>query len=182
MRSSFTVNTTASDDTYAYGDCTDVGTGVAIDRFRCWWPQDRLNPFTQFLTSGGVSGQQWLIWMPYEQFYQVYKFGVQQSSTGQPIHVSVDDQDQIVLGPNPNGIYTVRGMFQRGAQPLTADGTTPDMPADFHDIIVYYAMERYAANSVAPEVLARAKLEGGRLMRALEQSQLPQIRMGRPLA
>lgn len=182
MRSGFTVNTVASDDTYAYGDCTDIKTSVAITRLAQWWAHDPLNRFKCYLTSGGVSGQYWLHWMPYEDWKRLYKFSVQQSTTGQPIHVSVDDDENIVLGPNPNDIYTVTGDYQRGPQILAADGDTPDMPSRFHDLIMYYAMQRYAAKKVAPEVLARARLEGGRIERALEQSQLPQIRFAPPMA
>ena len=182
MRTGFTFNTTSGDDTYAYTDVTDVKTSAVIARFRSWWAHDPLDPFKCYLTSGGVSGQYRLIYMPWEGFKSIYKFGVQQSNTGQPIHVSVDDDRQIVLGPSPDGTYTVTGTFQRGAQILAADGDTPDMPSDFHDLIVYYAMQRYATSAVAPEVLARAALEGGRLMRALEQDQRPRMRLARPMA
>ncbi len=182
MRSNFTVNTVASDDTYAYADCTDTKTGVAISRFSAWWANDKLEPFKIYLTSGGVAGEYWLRYMPYELFRRLYKFGVQQSQTGQPIHVSVDDDDQIVIGPNPNAVYTISGCYQRGPQMLAADVDIPDMPERFHDLIVYYAMEHYAVNKVAPEVLAAATLFGGRMMRSLERSQLPTIRLARPMA
>ncbi len=182
MRSEFTVNTTAGDDTYAYGDCTDAKTSAAIDRFAQWWPHDRIEPFKCYLTSGGVGGQYDLIWMPYEAFRRIYKFGVQQTTQGQPIYVAIDDDERIVLGPIPNGTYTVTGFYQRGPQTLAADGDTPDMPSRFHDAIVYYAMQRYAANSVAPEILARANLEGNRYMRALEQSQMPAFRFAGAMA
>ena len=56
------------------------------------------------------------------------------------------------------------------------------MPSRFHDLIVYYAMQRYAVNSIAPEVLARARLEGGRILSSLEQSQLPAMALGNPLS
>lgn len=182
MRSNFTVNTVAGTDNYAYTACTDTKTAAAISRFAHWWANDRLDRFRFYLTSGGVSGEQWLTFMPYEDFRRIYKFGAQQSATGQPFYVSVDDDEKLVLGPNPNNIYTVSGSYQRGPQMLAADADEPDMPTRFHDLIVYYAMQRYASSTVAPEVLARAVLEGGRIMRALELSQLPQIRLGSPLA
>ena len=182
MRSNFTVIASASDDTYPFLDCTDDKTSAAINRFAQWWANDRLDPFKIYLTSAGVANQGWMNYLPYENFRALYKFGPQQSVTGQPFHVSVDDDDQIVIGPKPNGTYTLQGSYQRGPQILVADANEPDMPGRFHDLIVYYAMERYATHSVAPEVLARAIREGGRIMRALEQSQMPQIRFGRPLA
>ena len=181
MRSQFTVNTVASTDTYAYTACTDSNTVATISRFSRWWANDKLSPFKCYLTSGGVSGQYWLIYIPYNVFRHQYKFGAQQSLTGQPIHVSVDDSNRIVLGPNPNAIYTVSGDYQRGPQTLAADADEPDMDAQFHDLIVYQAMRRYATRSVAPEKLAEARLLGDPLMRQLENAQLPEIRLGRPL-
>jgi hypothetical protein len=182
MRSNFTVNTVASDDTYAFADCTDTKTAAAISRFSHWHADDREDPFRAHLTSVGVSAQNWLIYLPYDEFRRIYKFGAQQTVTGQPVYASVDDDDQIVLGPNPSDIYTITGRYQRGPQILAANDDTPDMPTQYHDLILYYAMERYAVNSVAPEVLARARTEGARLLGALQRTQLPEIHMGGPLA
>lgn len=182
MRSSFTVNTVASTDTYAYTACTDSKTSVTIARFARWWAHDRLNSFKAYLTSGGVSGQYRLIYLDYEAFKHIYKFGSQQSSTGQPIYVSVDDDDRFILGPNPSAIYTITGDYQRGPQTLAVDADTPDMPSRFHDLVAWYAIERYATHMVAPEILAQSRLQAGRLMGELELSQLPQFRMGGPLA
>jgi len=182
MRCGFTVNTVASTDTYAYTACTDSKTVTTIARFARWWANDRLNPFKCYLTSGGVSGQYYLSYVPYEAWKRIYKYGAQQSQTGQPIHVSVDDDDQFVLGPNPNAIYTITGDFQRGPQILAASSDTPDFASRFHDLIVWRALERYATASVAPEVLALSAKLGGELMRELEMSQLPQFRLGGPMA
>lgn len=182
MRCGFTFNTSASDGTYAYTDVTDTKTSAVIARFARWWADDASAPFKCYLTSAGVSAQYRLEYIPYENFKYHYKFGAQQSLTGRPVHVSVDDDDQIVIGPNPDAIYTITGDFQRGPQTLTADGTTPDMPSRFHDLIVYYGMQRYAGASIAPEVMAIADLQVSRLMPALEQSQLPQVSFGETLA
>lgn len=182
MRSYFTVNTAAGTDNYAFAACTDTKTSAAIARFRRWWAHDGLDPFKCYLASAGQAAEYRLIWWPLEHWRRVYKFGPQASVQGQPIHVAIDDDEKILLGPNPNATYTVTGAYQRGLQVLAANGDIPDMPTDFHDLVVYYGMQRYAFNSVAPEVLSSAKLEASRMMRALELSQLPAIRLGNPLA
>jgi hypothetical protein len=183
MRSKFMVLTTANEDTYAFGACTDTNDSALIARFWRWWPQDRLDPFRIYLTSGGQGGEYFLIWIPYEDFRRIYEFGVQTTTTGQPIHVSVDDLDRIVVGPNPGTTqYTISGKYQRGPQILAANGDVPEFSVNYHDLIVYYAMQRYAYNSVAPEVLTAAKLQTSRQLRALEAAQLPGIRLGGPLA
>ena len=180
MRHSFTVNTVASDDTYASADCTDSTTATAIARFSRWWVDDLEDRPKCYLSSGGVGGEYWLIYIPWEQFKVLYKKGTQ--NNGQPIHITVDNAENIVLGPKPDAVYVVSGDFQRGVQVLAADGDIPDMPTNYHDLIVYRAIEKYGANSVAPEIFTRARLEGNRIMRALEMSQLPRMRFGGPLA
>lgn len=182
MRRRFTLNTVAGTDYYAYGSATDVDTAVAIARFRRWWHEDRDNPLKCYLQSSGVAGQYRLLPISWPRFDQLYRFGVQQSTRGQPIHVSVDPQMNLCLGPIPDNVYVVSGWFQRGVQTLAVDADTPDMPTDFHDLIAYRALEKYGASSVAPEVFSRAQLEGGRLMRALELDQWPGITLGGPLA
>lgn len=180
MRVGFTVNTTIGVDTYAFGACTDILTSAAIARFKRWWANDPYQPFQCFLASAGVGSEYRLIYLPWNNFRQIYKIGAQ--TNGQPSHVSVDDQDRLVLGPKPSAVYTVTGDFQRGAQVLTADGDIPDMPASFHDTIMYYGMEKYGADSVGVEVYQRAKTEGTRMLRALERNQKPEFRMAGPLA
>jgi hypothetical protein len=180
MRVGFTVDTTISDSTYAFGDCIDVETGVAIARFKRWWANDLYYPFKCYLTSGGVGGEYRLNYLPWNDFRQLYNIGTQ--TDGQPSHISIDNQDRFVLGPAPNAVYTVTGDFQRGVQVLAADEDVPDMPASFHDLIVYYGMEKYGADSIAIEVYQRAKTEGKRMLRALERNQLPEFVMAEPMA
>lgn len=182
MRVGFTLPTVNNVDYYAYTAATDVLTAAPIARFSRWWWDDPIDSLLCYLQSGGVAGQYRLIPISWARFKQKYRFGVQQSTTGQPIEVSVDDQMNLVLGPKPNGVYVVSGYFQRGVQTLAVDADTPDMPADYHDLIAYRAIEKYGASEVAPEVFARAQLEGGRVMRALELNQWPGFSMGGPLA
>jgi len=182
LRKPFTLNTVASTDAYAYSSATDTEANAAISRFRRWWADDLDRPFTIYLQSDGVSGQRFLVWVPFDYFKRIYRFGPQQSQTGVPQHVSVDDNNKIVLGPNPDAVYVVGGDYQRGAQVLAADSDTPEMPADFHMSIVYEAMKKYAGGESAPEVYTRAITEGNKLMRQLELNQLPQICLGAPLA
>ncbi len=182
MRSSFTVNTTASDDSYAFGDCTDTLTVVAIARFGRWLPidTDGTPVFKRYLTSAGVGTEVFLGYVPWGSFRSLYKTGTQ--NNGQPVYFTIDPQNNLVLGPKPDGIYTITGDYQRGAQVLAANGDTPDMPSRFHQLIVYEAMKKYAGSTAAPEVMFRAASEGRAVMRQLERDQLPSIGMAQPLA
>ncbi|OIR02622.1 hypothetical protein GALL_153360 [mine drainage metagenome] len=184
MRSRFTVNTVASTDTYAYGSVTDSRLNALIDRFSRWIILDDrgFSNITMFLTSSGVAGERYLIYLPWSDFRYIYKRGMQSTITGVPAHFTIDPDNNLVLGPNPNDIYTVRGEYQMSPQVLSLDADVPEMPAQFHDLIMYRTMEKISTDLVAPEKLERAVKEGNRIMRALEQNQRPIIGIGGPLA
>jgi hypothetical protein len=175
MRRSFTVNTTSSDDQYASSDCTDTTDSAVISRFSHWLI-DCDTPLLIYLTSAGVGTQHELTYWDWNDFKRVYKMGTQ--NTGYPSIWSIDPNNNLRLGPSPNGIYTVTGDYQMSAETLALDATTPGMPSQFHMLIVYEAMKKYAGFAGAPEVFARAQLEGGPMMLALQANQLPRRRLG----
>lgn len=181
MRSTFTVNTTSGDDTYAGTDCTDSRLSAVITRFKRWWPfDDEGAPNMRiYLTSGGVSGERHLIYLPWSRFRAIYKMGTQ--NNGSPVHVTIDPQNNLVLGPKPDAIYTVTGEYQMSAQSLAANGDTPEMPSDYHDLIYWFALEKYGKFTASPESVAQAQRESSRLMRQLEADQMPTITQGQPL-
>lgn len=180
MRSTFTLSTTADDGSYAYTDCTDSISAATISRFRRWILDDYEDPPKIYLSDTGVGGETFLTWITWEQFKVLYQFGTQTSQF--PAHISVDPNNNIRLGPAPNDTYVVTGDYQKSAQVLSDDADTPDLPTEFENVIVYRAMEKHALSGPKPELLARADREGGRLYRALENDQLPEIRLGGPLA
>lgn len=180
MKRPFSFNTVADDGEYASGDVTDVHAATAIARFGRWHLNDGYQPPLAYLQSSGVAAQYRLLWQPLEVFRSVYGIGAQTSN--QPVHITVDEQNNILLGPKPNAVYVVTGFFYRSAQELEADGDTPEMPAQFHDLVWREAIQMYAANSVAPEVFARATREAGRTLRALELNQLPPMEWPESLA
>lgn len=180
LRHGFTVATTDGDDSYAYGDCTDSTTSLAITRFSTWHTKDVYNPPTVYLTSSGVGTQTRMTFLSWEDFRYIYRVGTQ--NTGYPIHISEDPQQNLVLGPIPNGIYTITGEYIRSAQVLAADSDVPEMPTQFHMAIVYKAMIKYGFREFAPEIIQTAKEDLRILTRQLEINQLPSIRIGGPLA
>lgn len=175
-RKSFTVNTVAADGAYVYGDCTDTVSAVPITRFSRWYQRS----FKAYLSADGVGAEYPLIWLEWERFRRIYRYGTQ--TDGQPTHVSVDPTQAFVLGPKPSAVYVVSGDYQIGPQILAADGDTPEMPSRFHKLIVYEAMLKYGGHRVAPEAMLRATSEGLSLRSGLERDQLPAITYGDPLA
>lgn len=185
MRHGFTVNTAAGDGVYAYTDCTDttVSPSAAISRFARWYEGSDDNgwPYLQsYRQSDGVGSGFPLIWLPWDAFRRLYRIGTQNNA--QPLHVSADPQQNLVIGPTPDDIYVVSGDYQIGPQVLAQDVDEPEMPSRFHMLICYEALAKYGGNRIAPEAMVRAISEGGRLRQALEQNQLPRISFGSALA
>lgn len=175
LRKGFTLATVASDGSYEYSDCDDDDTAAAITRFSRWYTDE----FKIYLTSSGVGSEGWLSFWPWDTFKRTYRFGTQNDSS--PVAISVDPANRLVLGPEPNDIYTISGDYQRGPQELTADADEPEMPERFHDLIWMGAVRRYAAYESAPEVWSEFKSQHSELMRSLEQDQLPEPSLGNPL-
>ena len=180
MRAGFTVDTTTSDDSYAFGDCTDDITSSAITRFAHWRFNDYNDPPKSYLVSDGVNTQRWLLWESWDWFKRIYRIGTQ--NDGIPAHISIDPQNNLVLGPKPNGIFQISGDYQRGAQILAADDDTPDMPASFHDLIMYWAVRKYGTFKSSQELLNQAAIGIGTKLPQLEGDQLPEILLGAPMA
>jgi len=183
MRSGFTVQTVAGDGIYAGTDCTDTLASAAVTRFGRWITHDNegRSNVTCYLTSAGVPGERTLIWLPWSRFRFLYRRATQNNNP--PIHFSVDPQDNLVIGPKPEAVYTVNGEYQRSALVLANAGDTPEFHSDFHDLVVWYALDKYGRTAIAPEIVGRAQMESSRLMRQLESSQLPtDFDLGPPLA
>lgn len=183
LRKPFNFTTIPNQDAYAYTGINDallIG-GTAITRFKRWWLNDYAEPPLVYLLTAGVSSQVPMTWLDFDQFKWLFRRGTQNPSS--PIYISVDDADQIVVGPKPPAaLSVVTGFYQRGNQELVADADVPEMPADYHDLIWKRAIQKYAANSVAPEIYTRCNLEANSTMRALESEQLGGIRLGKALA
>lgn len=176
----FTLTASQGSGPHAYTAAEDSETSAPIDRFRAWAIKDRWNPPKCYLQSAGHGTAYWLTYVPWEWYRTIYKIGLQ--SEGAPAHISIDPQDRIVLGPEPNDTYIIEGEYHRSGQVLAADGDVPEMPVDSHMLIVYTAMEDAGYFEVADEILRRSAVKGRRLMRRLEATQLPVIRKAGPMA
>lgn len=179
MRKNFTFETVASTQEYSYSDVTDVDTATAITRFDSWYTR---MPAKIYLTSDGVNGQRRLIWMPWNQFDSIYNFGAMTGQTGVPVYMTINPQDELVLGPTPNDAYTVTGDYYRSAQVLAADADVPELPSSYHNIIMYRAMEFYGLYESAPEIISRGTSGYKRRLNQLKRTQETPFGRGGPLA
>lgn len=169
MRHEFSLTTVASTKTYSYTDCTDLTDSATISRFKQWRLDVLEDQPTIYLQSAGEGTESRLVWLPWDTFKSVYRFGSEEES--QPTTISVDPQDRINLAQIPDAVYIVKGDYYRSPQVLAADGDEPEMPSHFHDLIVYEAMKKYGFFESAQEVIARGDIESLRMMADLESEQ-----------
>lgn len=146
--------------------------------FREWMP----TTFRQYLISQGVASEQFMTWLPYSQFRDYYLFGSHNNDRGQPVHVSADENDTLVLGPVPDAAYRVTAKVSLDDAVLAADADIPGLPVNLHKLIVYRALQQYGLTEAATEVIAKAERGEARLKVQLRNYQLPLVELGAPLA
>lgn len=176
LRSEFTFQTVADDDQYAYADVTDSIASATISRFDRWWTEE----VQIYLTSAGIGGRHHIPFMRWERFRRVWLTG--NPGSQYPSCFSIDPRDNLRLGGKPAAVYTVTGEYQKSPQILAADDDEPEMPAKYHGIIMARAMQKYAAYHGAPEVDVAAERIIDELTPDLRTNQLPEPRLGPPLA
>lgn len=168
MRASFSVQTVSGVAAYSATDC-------GITAFRDWLH----NRFKSYLTSGGVAGEAMLYPMDYDQWYERYNRGT--PVTGAPFAFTILANRSFSLAPIPDGIYTVRGEYQRSVVTLADDSSAPIYPGEYHMLAVYKAMMSYGRYTGATEVYQDGYNRYAEMMAQMEKTQLPCIRLGGPL-
>jgi len=76
------------------------------------------------------------------------------------------------FGSRPDDDYTVRGEYWKLPQTLAANGDIPECPAQYHDIIVWRALQIMAEHDEAPSAIATANYNYKELLGDLERTQL----------
>lgn len=171
MVGSFTLNTVATDNSYAASDCI-----TPVTDLRNW----RLETFKIYLLSAGTGGERKLYWMDYQEWYERYNTGTQSST--QPSRFTVGNDMSIKLGATPDAVYRISGEYQKSVTSLSANADVPIYPSEFHMLPVYSGMMKHGLYVGSPEFYQKGEILYNKMMRRMERSQLPRIRMARPMA
>lgn len=156
------------------GDYTAADLGIA-DAVRDY---DRTS-MAIFNTARGTQDQTDLFYLPWTSFREMYRRGYQMK--GRPLHWTLLPSKKLAFGPIPETDYTVTGEYQKAATRLLQDGDEPDMPEEYHQLIVWVALTKYAASEAAPEVFAFAESERVRMLAELRLTQLPDLELAGPI-
>ncbi len=170
LRTDLTFQTVASDNNYPIADISATEYGE--------WIQDS---FRSYRTSTGVSGEQFMQWLDWPDFRDKYVIGTNRTLEGPPRYIAQKPDTSLIVFPSPDAIYTINGEYFKRAQVMTVDASEPLIPTKFHMIIVWRALMYYAGHISAPDLYEIGQREYKNMLNKLESSQLPRIRLARPL-
>lgn len=170
MRADFAFVTTAGQQDY-------IPSVAGINDLSAW----HMDTLRAYRTADGVGDEQFLVEWEYQTLRNTYQYGDQVN--GRPVVAAVRPRDRaLLLGSIPDAAYTVRGEYQRAARPFNSGLDVPSIPEEYHMIIVYGAMMKYAFYENAPEVLADGRMNYNMLLDQLMENQTDDITLGEPLA
>lgn len=132
---------------------------------------------TNYLASTGVSGEDRMWFVPYEDWQQsVFETGTRPEA--RPVRFTIEPDGQMAMDPTPDAVYTIAFDYRRTLHELTTDSDastgTPIIPARHHMAIVWKALTYFAATRETPGAL-RQEWERNlqRSMNELRYDQLP---------
>jgi hypothetical protein len=146
---------------------------LGIVRFGEWVHVDEHGMPVATLYRGDPSDEGRMRMVPWHAFYTRFLRGVSQQD--RPGWYSEDGEGRLVVAPVPDGAYTMRGLYRKAPQELAADGDVPEMPARFHDLIVWRALLMLAAYDEAGNQVPMWDMRAREIMSDLERDQLPKV-------
>jgi len=171
LQTSFDFSTVDGTQNYAPAD-------VSIDDLGSW----KFGRDDDFTIYSAEADEQYLIYVPWNNFKGTYLFGTSRSQTGKPTIITVKPDNSTSFYAIPDDAYTVTGEYYKKAQTLAADDDESLIPSQFHMIVVWRALMLYGAYSGASDAYSHGENEYKSLLRKLNKSELPRMTWGAPLA
>lgn len=129
-------------------------------------------------TAKGYADTQFLTDMDFYALRDTYRFTSRTS--GRPMRSAIDPKDKSLwLDSIPDATgYTITGRYWTKPVSLSANEDAPAMPEEYHMLIVYWALSKYAGLEAAPEAKQEALENKAPLLSALRNDQLPDMYLG----
>ena len=174
------ISVAPNDKALAFGPIPDGATGTATTMTLAGAYSNLVQPGTS--VQGATSGASAMVGTllgptSFTIWNQVGNF-----TNGENIQVSGVTQSTLASTGTIADSYTIACECWVAPQQLVNDADVPLMPAQFHNAIVYLAMQKYAGFESAPEVDARAEKMLNPMLNRLYIDQLPVMASGPPLA
>ena len=171
MVNTFAINTIVGVAAYPATACL-----LPVYDLRSW--RDRT--IKAYLLSAGLGDESELRFIDYDAWYVMYGTGPQTNS--RPIHYTIGNENELLIGPLPMDVYRISGEYQRSVTRLSADTDVPVYPPEFQLLPVYSGMRKYGFYTGAVEVIQNGDALYKKMMRRMERSQLPRMNHLIPLA
>jgi hypothetical protein len=171
LQTEFSFNTIAATANYTKAAAT-------LTELRTW----KTDSFRCYLTATGISDQQDLEFVEWEDFRADYGRGSQTTLTGRPQVFTVKPNKSITFWPIPDAIYTIDGEYFKRAQVMDEDTDEPLIPEEFQSIIYWKGLMYYGAYTGADEKYSHGQNEYKLALNDLELDQLPEMEIGGPMA
>lgn len=154
----------------------------AIDaRFGEWIYKSPRDTVTIYVLADGPAAEGDLLWMPWWDWRRIYDRGIQNANP--PSDFSISPAREFCLGPVPDAVYRLRGVYRKSAQILVADDDVPECHEDHHMAIVWKAIILLGEHDEAPVPVTTASQKLKAEIGNMVKRQTPDLEMwGAPLA
>lgn len=178
MNADFSGETVAAVQQY---DAEAMGITERFSRWICY-TDDGDQLFSLYKTSEGQADEGFLQFVDWNKFRRDLMTGSAATQQGRPIYFTIDTENKLRLWPTPDAAYTLRGAYYKAPQSLSDDADTPEMPAEFHDVIVWRALMLLGQFDEAFNQIGGWNAEYQSIMDELRLHQLPRMKVRSTLA
>lgn len=155
-----------------------TATGLAITDWKRWITD--ADSLTVYLTSTGVSDEGSVPYIDFDRYRAMYERG-DRGDGSRPVHWSISPSGELCF-PKLDATYTVRGLYDKALQALSEDADEPDMPEDYHDIIVWDALSLLAEHDEGETHIVINRGRRDQMFKDLCADQLPRVSLAGALA
>jgi hypothetical protein len=122
----------------------------------------------------GISDERPISFIPYDRWRDMFYRG--EHDAQRPRYWSVRPADRaLVFGNTPDKAYVIRGEYIEQAVILAADDDTPDMPEQYHGLIIGEALRIMAGSDEALNIIGQKAISYDRLRYPLVRDQTPNM-------
>lgn len=159
-----------------------AGSNFSLTRVSKFLGDNKSRRLSVYATDKGVSDEGFLQVIPITDYRPVYTIGSNRAETGKPKVAAIEDDGRLLIWPKPDVAHMVHGWYKKAPQTLDADGDIPEMPADYHQAIVWKALLLMGQYDEAAGQYPFWNTEYRQIMKYLERDQLPTIEVPGALA
>ncbi len=150
---------------------TPTQAGITAGAVTAWIP----SRFRMYLTSAGQASEVQMQCHEYREWIDIYNISSLRTAQRVPYNFSVAPNMSLMIECPLVG-YTITGEYYAGVDGFEAETDVPTgLDAEDRMILVYKAMEFYANDQNAPEVLATAQKEQKRILNRLDIRRLDRL-------